>query len=279
MSIRDECATRSRSQLVLRLLAVAATVAMASSVLAQNNPADQPPSTPPRPFQEKSSAPVTGAPGPVTPKSHTDEIEALAKKWEAKQVRPVARETYYTIVHARDVTEFNALGRYSLLILTAMTQSAEELPLKRVYLRMTDREIPVIKLASWRRDVDQTLVTYKMFGPYREDGFYLFPLSAYLRVAQLQADFAANRYGLPVMELPAQVGPNWLRTLQNPDPLPGALPNLRALQQFLRRTTSGFPIPTSLPQVAPEARRPTPEGSPQPDEARKPTALKDLFKR
>jgi hypothetical protein len=67
--------------------------------------------------------------------------------------------------------------------------------------------------------------------------------------------------------------------MQNPDPLPGALPDLRALQEFIKRKTSGFPIPTSLPQVAPEARRPAAEPSPQPDEARKPAALKDLFKR
>jgi hypothetical protein len=83
-----------------------------------------------------------------------------------------------------------------------VTQSADELPVKRVYLRMPDREIPILKLASWRRNVDQTLVTYKMYGPYREDGFYLFPYSAYLRIAQIQMDFA-NRSGLPVLEFPS----------------------------------------------------------------------------
>ena len=278
MSRRDNLALGNQSQRALRLLALAATVAMASPALAQNNPFGQLPGTPPSPFQEKSSPPTPVKLGVTTPQTQINAIEVWAKEREAKQNRPLERERYCIIVDPnRD--EFEALGRYGLLILTLVTQSAEELPIKRVYLRMRDREIPLLKIGSWRRDVDQTLVTYKMFGPYREDGFYLFALSAYLRVAQLQADFAANRYGLPVMELPAQVGPNWLRTLQNPDPLPGALPNLRALQQFLRRTTSGFPIPTSLPQVAPEARRPTPEGSPQPDEARKPTALKDLFKR
>jgi hypothetical protein len=28
-----------------------------------------------------------------------------------------------------------------------------------------------VKLANWRRNVDQALVTYKMYEPYREDGF------------------------------------------------------------------------------------------------------------
>jgi len=69
-----------------------------------------------------------------------------------------------------------------------VTQSVQELPLKRGYLRMLDPVIPLLKIASWRRDVDQT-PTYKMYGPHREDGFYLLPLSAYLRVAQLQAAY------------------------------------------------------------------------------------------
>jgi hypothetical protein len=253
-------------------------VAMASPMLAQNNPLGQSPE-PPRPFQEKGSAPRSGPPSATTPQHHTDAIETWAKDWQSKQVRPVERQTYYTICLPSDRAEFDALAHYSLLILTVVTQSAEELPLKRVYLRMPDREIPVLKIASWRREVDQALATYKMYGPNREDGFYLFPLSAYLRVAQLQADLAANRLSLPVLELPTQSGPPWLRTMQNPDPLPGALPSLRALQKFIKECTSGFPIPTSLPQVAPEARRPTPEPSPQTDEAKKPATLKDLFKK
>jgi hypothetical protein len=215
----------------------------------------------------------------VTPERQTGKLEAWAKELEEKQSRPLERQIYYTGLHARDLAEFDALGRYSLLILTVVTQSAGELPVKRVYLRMPDREVPVLKIASWRRNIDQTLATYKMYGPYREDGFYLFPLSAYLRVAQLQADLAANRLSLPVLELPTDVGPDWLKTMQDPDPLPGALPKLRALQDFIRRNTSGFPIPTSLPQVAPEARRPTPVPVPQSDEPTKPTALKDLFKK
>jgi hypothetical protein len=139
------------------------------------------------------------------------------------------------------VAEFDALGRYAVIILTVVTQRADELPLKRVYLRMPDRELPVLKIASWRKNVDQTLATYKMYGAYREDGFYLFPTAAFLRIAQLQVDLAANRSGLPVLELPFRGGPNWLRTLPNPDPLPGARPNLKALQEFITRQTSAFP--------------------------------------
>jgi hypothetical protein len=189
----------------LRLLALAAAVMMVSPAIAQNRP--QPADTPPRPFQEKARGLAPATPGPVTPQRQTDKIEAWAKEREAKQKPPLERVIYYSIRHPQDLAEFDALGRYSLLILTVVTQSTEELPLRRVYLRLPEREIPLLKIASWRRDVDQTLVTHKMYGPYREDGFYLFPLSAYLLTAQLQVDLAAKRSALPVFELPSPLGP------------------------------------------------------------------------
>ena len=247
MSRRDDRALGNWSRPALRLLALIGTVAMAWPVVAQNSPPGQLPGTPPRPFQEKTTTPVPAKAYVTTPQSIIDWFEVEAKKRKT----PLERETWYGLRNPDDRAEFEALGRYSLLILTIVTQSADELPLKRVYLRMPDREVPVLKIASWRRSVDQTLATYKMYGPYREDGFYLLPPSAYLRVAQLQADLAANRLSLAVLELPTDVGPDWLKTMQNPDPLPGTLPNLRTLQEFIKRKTSGFPIPTSLPQVVP----------------------------
>jgi hypothetical protein len=261
------------------LLALTATLTTAWPALAQNNRVSPKPDAPSTPFQEKSFAPVPKGHGVVTPQSRTDELEGWAKEREAKQARPIERETQYRILQPRDRAEFEALGRYALLLLTVVTQSADELPLKRVYLRFPEREIPLLKLASWPRKVDQPLVTYKMYGPYREDSLYLFPLSAYFRTAQVQLDLAANRSGLPVFEMPYPHGPDWLKALQNPEPLASALPNVTALQNLMKAKTSGFPIPTSLPTPVPEARRPASELSPQPDAARKPAALKDLFKK
>jgi hypothetical protein len=183
MSKQEQCGMRNRWRWAPLLLALVAAVRLVSPVMAQNNPLGQKPSSP---FQEKSATAVPRASDPTTPEWLIGRLEVWAKRREAKQAPPIERETYYRFWEPRDRVEFEALGRYALLILTIVTQDTRELPLKRVYLRMPDREIPLIKLSSWRRDVDQTLVTYKMYGPCREDGFYLFPLSAYFRVAQVQ---------------------------------------------------------------------------------------------
>ena len=259
----------------LRLLALVGMISMASPLLAQNNPPVQPGANPPRPFQEKGSGLKTTH-GVETPQRFTAEIEAEARKRESSNGGPIERNFYFSIIHADNMREFAALARYSLLILTVVTQKPEELPLKRVYIRTADKQIPLLKLASWRRNVEQSLLTYKMYGSDREDGFYLLPLSAYLRTAQLQADFAANRSALPIIEFPSR-WPEWLRTPQDPDPPPNALPDLRTLQRLIRRETAGFPAIDSLPQVA-EARKPVPETLPQAGEPKHPPSLKDLFK-
>jgi hypothetical protein len=90
---------------VLRLFALAAAVAIASPVLAQNNPLGQAPSTPPGPFQEKGAGIVTGTPGLVTPQRQTGKLEAWAKEREAKHAPPLERETYYSFLHAHDRAE------------------------------------------------------------------------------------------------------------------------------------------------------------------------------
>jgi hypothetical protein len=100
----------------------------------------------------------------------------------------------------------------------------------------------------------------------------LFPFSALLRTGQFQADFAANRSSLPVLELPALgVLPDWLRNSQSPDPLPNAQPDPKALERFIKRNTSGFPVL----DLSPAASVPKPQG----DEPKTPGSLKELFKK
>jgi hypothetical protein len=258
------------------MLALVTMLAVVSSSFAQNDPQGQ--LSAPSPFQEKAPGFTKGAPGLVTPQRQTDEIEARARKREDTYGYPLERESHFNGWNPSEAAEFAAMARYSLLLLSVVTQKPEELPVKRLYLRTPDREIPLLKISSWRVNVNQSLVSHKMFGPYREEGFYLFPTSAYLRPGQIQLDFAVNRSGLPVIEFPIPP-PEWLKTLQNPDPEPNALPTLKMLQAFIKRRTSGFPIPDSLPWTA-YARESIPKSSPQAvPEPKKPSSLKDLFKK
>ena len=184
--------------------------------------------------------------GVVTPERVTQQIEEWAKQRQESGA-PSARVAHVWIFYAGGPNEFAALGRYSVLLLTVVTQRSEELPLKRVYIRANDRDVPVQKLSSWRGEVDSALLTHKIYGPYRETGFYLLPTGMTLRDGQLLADFAANRTGMPVLQLPNKGAPDQVRRFPNLDPARGARPELRVLQALLEKRTAGFPIPKSLP--------------------------------
>src|SRR6516165_4654447 len=156
----------------LRLSVGFGVLLMVSASLAQNIPARQ--SNPPTPFQEKAPSAYRGEGGVTTPRSQTLGIESKARKrHEQFNGAPLERNSFAAFIDADDVAEFSALGRYSVVVLTVVTQKSEELFLKRLYVRTLEQEIPLLKLSTRRIDVDQGLLTYGMFGPYREDGLYL----------------------------------------------------------------------------------------------------------
>jgi hypothetical protein len=176
------------------------------------------------------------------------------------------------------------MGRYSLLILSIESQKPEELPLKRVYLRTPEREIPLLKLGTWRWNLDQKLIAYKRYGPVREDGFYLYPTAAMLRPGQFQVDLATRRMAYPVLDFPAPATPAWLRKLQITDP--DGPPDPKALERFLRKNTADWPPAAPAPEAAlpkPQAGESKPqvgEPTPQAGEPKAPSAgLRDLFKK
>ena len=184
--------------------------------------------------------------GVVTPERVTQQIEEWAKQRQ-ESGGPSARVAHVWIFFAGGPNEFAALGRYSVLLLTVVTQRSEELPLKRVYIRANDQDVPVQKISTRRGDVDSALLTHKIYGPYRETGFYLIPTGMTLREGQLLADFAANRTGMPILQLPNKGTPDQVKRFPNLDPTPRAKPELKVLQALLEKQTAGFPIPRSLP--------------------------------
>jgi hypothetical protein len=216
-------------------LAAAATIGLVAASLAQAQ-------TTPAPDAPDGKLEI----GVVTPERVTQQIEEWAKQRQ-ESGGPSARVSHAWIFFAGGPNEFAALGRYSVLLLTIVTQRSEELPLKRVYIRANDRDVPVQKLSSWRGDVDNALITHKIYGPYRETGFYLLPTGMTLREGQLLADFAANRTGMPILQLPNKGTPDQVKRFPNLDPTPRAKPELKVLQTLLEKRTAGFPIPKSLP--------------------------------
>src|SRR5947209_7787816 len=138
----------------------------------------------------ETKSPVTKGPkdravtGEFTPDRVKADREEAARKQQAKGPQQRARAFYFAWT-SMSPSEFEALGRHLVFLIAVWTHKAEELPVKRVFLRVDDKETPIYKVSSWKTPVDADSATAKIFGSNREDGFYLVPGGAMLRKGQI----------------------------------------------------------------------------------------------
>jgi hypothetical protein len=187
-------------------------------------------------------------PAPVTPDRVRSDAEAGAKKAADSGQSPSPRSRFfYFSWSSMTPVEFEGLGRHILFLISVWTQRPEWLPVQSVYLRADGKEVALQKVSSWNTPVDAGSVTAKMYGPNREDGFYLVPGGAMLRKGEIVLDINANQKGWVLVALPSNVASGDARRFPNLDPAPNAKPDLKALQAFIQRRFTGFPVPASLP--------------------------------
>jgi hypothetical protein len=177
-----------------------------------------------------------------------DRVKADQEAFAKKQQAPVPRvHSSYFLWSSVTPAEFEALGRQTLFLIAVWTQKPEELPSKRVYLRADGKEQPLYKVSSWRTPVENGSLTAKIYGPNREDGFYLVPGGAMLRKSQLVQDLTANATEWVVLNFPSNVASSDAKRFPSLDPAPNAKPDLKTLQAIIQRRFTGFPVPQSLP--------------------------------
>ncbi len=217
-------------------LTVLGLLSVASAADAQTAP-KEPPKGP-------ASAEVHGT---YSPDRINTEIEGFAKKRQESNPNPAARAPFFKIAYAANPSEFAGLGRYSVMLLTAISQKSEELPLKRVFIRASGQDVPLQQVMSWRSDVGAGTLARKVYGSYREDGYYLVPTGMMVRDGQMLLDFTANAAGVTFLQLPSTAAPNATKSFPNLDPAPGGKPDLNALKAFIARKFAGFPVPKSVP--------------------------------
>ena len=228
---------------MMRIVSVVAVLGLMSAVVALAAPA---PNDPAKNAQKGPQDRVIS--GSLTPAELLGEIEKAAAKRQQEGGAPSDRGRFYRFHAATEAGEFEALGRYAVMLLTVLSQKSEELPIKRVYIRADGKEVPVRLVSSWRSEVDASLLPAKMFGRFREDGFYLLPMGSLLRDGQVVIDLAANRTGWIMMQLPSNgAKASRAATFAKTDPAPDAKPDLKALQAFVRKKFPDFPVPTSVP--------------------------------
>jgi hypothetical protein len=185
--------------------------------------------------------------GPVTQTSVTPEVinkrlETSARDTRKLSAKGAARTAIIDFAWPQDETEYKALGKYIIVLVSSVSQSADELPLKRVYVENDSGDVTLQKIASIRRDVPPKSPVFAMLGPYREDSFYLAPAGVMMRKGSVMVDFAVRRTGFRLYELPGSP-PAFVKADRDPMPKFDAKPDPAALKAIVDREYTGFTLP------------------------------------
>jgi hypothetical protein len=176
----------------------------------------------------------------VTPAEMDRRLEEQAA--DTKRIAPkAARVALVDFAWPQNAQEYRATGKFIVVLVVAVSQLEEELPLKRLYVQAGRRIIPLQKIASERRTLPESEVA-TVPGRFREDAFYVAPAGPMMRKGNLLIDFAVNRDEFRVYELPG-TPPDFVRTDRKADPPKGAKPDARAIRAMIEREYPGFKLP------------------------------------
>ena len=173
---------------------------------------------------------------PVTPAAMNERIEEAAIKYAANA--PIPRIVLYDIGFPDGEKEYATLDGNAVMLLTAISQNREELPLQRVYVFSEGKEIELKPLNVVLAETESnTTPSAKAFGRFRADALYLLPMSLRVKNADLLVSFQSNRpFKLATFGTPL---PNDLKRLILIKPS-GAGPSQSALETFIKREYPSF---------------------------------------
>jgi len=180
----------------------------------------------------------------VTPDEIARRLQLQVERTKLKAPRAL-RVAEVDFAWPQSAEEYRALAKYIVVLMVAVSQNQQELPLKRVYVEAGGATIELQRISSERQTLPADSPIAPVLGRYREDGFYLAPAGAMMRSGSLLIDFAINRTGFHLYELPGRP-PSFVETDPNPDPARGAKPSPQALRTMIEREYPGFPLPPGL---------------------------------
>lgn len=135
----------------------------------------------------------------LSPPSLSARIADAAIKF--RRFAPVPRVTFYDMAMPRDETEAKQVRMNGLLLVTSLSQSANDLPLNRLYVRVGEYVTELIKLTRVPSHVDNEDPVGVTFGPNRIDSLYLLPISLVADGSAVYTELSGNRGEFKICDL------------------------------------------------------------------------------
>ncbi len=174
---------------------------------------------------------------PATPARMSQRIEDAAIQYAAHA--PIPRIVLYDIGYPHGDEEYAALDGNAVILLTALSQDRDELPLQKVYAFSQGKEIELklLKVVLAELSGNDTAPA-KTFGRFRADALYLLPMSLRIKNCDLLVDFQRNRLAFKVAAFGTPLPDDLSNLLQKK--LAGAGPSQAALETFIKREYPTF---------------------------------------
>lgn len=119
---------------------------------------------------------------------------------EYRQYAPVPRGAFYDLAWPKDTAEYRRMAGFGLILVTAVDQTAAELPIARAYIETANgRDSTLTLLGSIASEIPAADTSARaVFGRYRCDALYLVPLAPQWRGSVVIIDFTQGRTGFRV---------------------------------------------------------------------------------
>jgi len=181
---------------------------------------------------------ATGSYGPTVPDSMNARVEQAAIDYAA--YAPVPRIALFDSAVPKDVDEYNAVDGYGVILITVISQEQDELPPKRLYVRIGGSEVDLRLFASGFEKVSGSTKVQEVLGKYRWDGLYYYPVYFSAKAQEIVIDYAKNRAGFVIQKFDegAAMLPAFLDPIAKPPH--SDKPPMAAFMKLVSREYPGF---------------------------------------
>jgi len=174
---------------------------------------------------------------PVTGDYISGELDKLAVQY--KEYAPIPKMAIYDIGYPKDSKEFESLDGYGLILVAAVSQTKEELPIKRIYILTGGKEVNLTRMHMYLSNAeDPSSQTFKTLGGFRMDAIFAFPVYLRLQPGLVYVEFAKDTKPMTLAKFNGET-PNSLVRLPNRRPAGTDYPSM-ALRTFMKREYPGY---------------------------------------
>lgn len=187
---------------------------------------------------KQSTSQLIWSKNPATSRRMLDIIENALP--QIKAGGPAEISLFYEIAYPEDLSDYTRMDGNAIILVTAITHSKDQLPLKSVSVQTEKERIELKLIRMALADLsDSESLAVKTLGSYREDALYLLPMQLRITAGILMVDFAKNIPGRQAGTLGSPVSKELAELASHPTK--GVPPSAEIVENFVAKEFSMMP--------------------------------------